>query len=46
MDARRRRPRVEDEQRVMMDLIVADVGVHFAFLFKNGHEAALAPRDV
>jgi hypothetical protein len=27
----------------MMDLVVADVGVHFAFLFKDGHEAALAP---
>jgi len=30
----------------MMDLIVSNISVHFAFLFKNGHEAALAPRDV
>jgi len=29
-----------------MDLVVADVGVDFAFLFENGHKTTLAPRDV
>jgi hypothetical protein len=30
----------------MVDLVVADVGVDFAFLFKNGHKTTLPPRDV
>jgi hypothetical protein len=30
----------------MVDLIVPNISVHFAFLLKNGHKTTLAPRDV